>query len=287
MDLFFFQLALVLYLLSTLGYFLFMVRQDNILARLALAVLLMGFISHSAAIGLWTYERGYFPIHTLRESLSFFAWTLIGVFLIIRLRFPIQILGAFLSPLAAVMMIGSSFLPAYSGPVNPLLKNLWLMIHVGAVFIGNGAFALSCLAGFMYLLQERQIKSKRPGPLYRRLPSLEVLDALNYHCLIIGFPLMTLGMLSGSVFAYYTLGSFWRWDPKEVWSLLTWFLYALLLHGRLVSGWRGRRSAWLSIAGFLILIVSFVGINLWVKGYHSFSAFKTPAGDLPAGKRGW
>jgi ABC-type transport system involved in cytochrome c biogenesis permease subunit len=86
-----------------------------------------------------------------------------------------------------------------------------------------------------------------------------------------------LGMLSGSIFAQYTLGSFWRWDPKEVWSLITWLLYAALLHGRLVSGWRGRRSAMISIIGFLILIFSFLGVNYLVKGYHSFSAFEAPA----------
>ena len=158
-----------------------------------------------------------------------------------------------------------------------MLQNVWLTVHIVFIFAGNGVFAIAFLAGIMYLIQERQIKSKQLGLLYHRLPALEILDALNYNSLILGFPLLTLGMLSGSIFAQYTLGTFWRWDPKEVWSLITWLLYAALLHGRLVSGWRGRRSAMISIIGFLVLIFSFLGVNFLVKGYHSFSAFETPA----------
>jgi cytochrome c-type biogenesis protein CcsB len=277
---FFFKCTLILYLLGTVGYLLFIVFQLKPLARISYGVLLLGFLVHTLAIGLWVVQTGYFPVQNLRESLSFFAWAIIGVFLVIQVKFNILVLGSFLSPLASVMMISSSFFPLQTGPANPLLRNFWLIVHVGTIFIGNGVFAMAFLAGIMYLIQERQIKSKRRGPFYYRLPSLEVLDALNYNCLILGFPLLTLGMVSGSVFAQYTLGSFWRWDPKEVWSLITWILYATLLHGRLVSGWRGRRSAVISIFGFLILTFSFLGMNYLAKGYHSFSALNAPAGQI-------
>jgi cytochrome c-type biogenesis protein CcsB len=276
MAILFFKGAFSLYLLGTLGYLLFIVFQNKRIARISYGLLLLGFLWHTLSIGLFTIQTGYFPIHNLRESLSFFAWAIIGVYLIIQFRFNILVLGSFLSPLAAAMMIGSSFLPPQTGPVNPHLQNLWLMVHILFIFAGNGAFAIASLAGVMYLLQERQIKSKRLGRLYHRLPALEVLDALNYKGLILGFPLLTLGLLSGSIFAQYTLGTFWRWDPKEVWSLITWLLYAALLHGRLASGWRGRRSALISIIGFLILIFSFLGVNFLVKGYHSFSSFENP-----------
>ena len=277
MAFFFFKCALSLYLSGTLGYILFMVFQIKPMARVSYSLLLVGFLFHTLSIVLWYAQIGHFPVQTFGESLSFFAWAIIGVYLLIQVRFNMLVLGSFLSPLAAVMMIGSSFLPPQTGPANPLLQNIWLMVHVGTIFIGNGVFAIAFLAGVMYLIQERQIKSKRLGLLHHRLPALEVLDALNYNCLILGFPLLTLGMLSGSVFAQYTLGTFWRWDPKEVWSLITWLLYAALLHGRLVAGWRGRRSAMISIVGFLILTFSFLGVNFLVKGYHSFSAFKVPA----------
>jgi cytochrome c-type biogenesis protein CcsB len=274
MDLFFFKCALSLYLLGSLGYILFIILQRKPLARISYGVLWVGFLSHSLSIGLWSMQHGYFPVHSLREALSFFAWAIIGVYLLIQWRFNILVLGSFLSPLASVMMISSSFLPYQNEAVNPLIRNLWLMIHIGTIFVGNGIFAVAFLAGIMYLIQERQIKSKQFGPFYHRLPSLEVLDSLNYNCLILGFPFLTLGMLSGAVFAQYTLGTFWRWDPKEVWSLITWLIYAVLLHGRLTTGWRGRRSAMISIIGFLVLIFSFLGGNILLKGYHSFSAFK-------------
>jgi cytochrome c-type biogenesis protein CcsB len=276
----FFKCALSLYLLGSLGYLFFIVFQIKPLARISYLVLFLGFLSHSWFIGLWSVQSGYLPVHNLRESLSFFAWAIIGVYLLIQLRFNIQVLGSFLSPLALVMMISSSFLPLQTDMVNPLVRNLWLLIHVGTIFIGNGAFAVAFLAGIMVLIQERQIKSKHFGLFYHRLPSLEVLDSLNYNCLILGFPLLTLGMLSGAIFAQYTLGTFWRWDPKEVWSLITWLIYAVLLHGRLVAGWRGRRSAMISIVGFLVLTFSFLGVNFFVKGYHSFSAFKAPATEV-------
>jgi cytochrome c-type biogenesis protein CcsB len=286
MAVFFFKGALSLYLLGTLGYIVFIIFQIKTMARISYGLLLLGFISHTVAIGLLTVQTGYLPVYNLRESLSFFAWAIIGVYLIIQIRFNILVLGSFLSPLAAVTMISSSFIPFQTGPINPLLKNVWLMVHIVFIFAGNGVFAIAFLAGIMYLIQERQIKSKHLGLLYHRLPALEVLDALNYNSLILGFPLLTLGMLSGSIFAQYTLGTFWRWDPKEVWSLITWLLYAALLHGRLVSGWRGRRSAMISIIGFLVLIFSFLGVNFLVKGYHSFSAFETPAvQDLNSEKR--
>jgi cytochrome c-type biogenesis protein CcsB len=274
MALIFFKISLTLYLAGTLGYLLFIIFQKKELARYSYGVLLVGFGFHTLAIALKYYQIGSFPVTTFRESLSFFAWAIIGAYLLIQLRFNIRVLGSFLTPLAAVMMISSSFLPAQPMPGPPLLRSFWLLVHVVTIFLGNGVFAIAFLAGLMYLIQEREIKSKRLGTLYHRLPSLEVLDALNYNCLIIGFTLLTLGMLSGSLYAQVILGSFWRWDPKEVWSLITWLLYAALLHGRLVSGWRGRRSAQISILGFLILVFSFVGVNFWVKGYHTFSSFQ-------------
>ena len=274
MALILFQLALLFYLLGTVGYIVYLVSQKKPLAHYAYGVLWAGFLAHSLAIGGLYYQTGFFPVHNLRESLSFFAWAIMGAYLAIQIRFNIRVLGSFLSPLAVVMMISSSFLPHPAGPANPLLRSFWLVLHVVTIFLGNGIFAIAFLAGIMYLIQERQIKSKHLGALYHRLPSLETLDGLNYQCLVLGFPLLTLGMISGSLYAHYTLGAFWRWDPKEVWSLITWLLYAALLHGRLVAGWRGRRSALLSIVFFLVLIFSFLGINFLVKGYHTFSAFQ-------------
>ena len=122
----------------------------------------------------------------------------------------------------------------------------------------------------MYLLQERELKKKRFGLFYTRLPSLEALDALNQHCLAIGFPLMTLGIITGSIWAKQAWGSYWQWDPKETWSLITWFLYAALLHQRFTVGWRGRRAAIMAIIGFAAVLFTFWGVNFLLTGVHSY-----------------
>jgi cytochrome c-type biogenesis protein CcsB len=125
----------------------------------------------------------------------------------------------------------------------------------------------------MYLLQNRMLKSKRFTGLYQLLPSLDTLDKVNYTCLSIGFPLMTLGIISGAFWANIAWGTYWSWDPKETWALITWFLYAALLHGRLSVGWRGRTAALFSIVAFLFLLFTFLGVSLLLGGYHTFESF--------------
>ena len=138
------------------------------------------------------------------------------------------------------------------------------------IFLGDGIFAIAFLAAIMYLIQERQIKKKTRGTFYSRLPSLETLDSINHYSLIYGFPFLTFGMISGAIYAQSVLGSYWQWDPKEVWSLITWVFYAVLLHERLTVGWRGRRAAWMSIICFCILLFTFIGGSVWLSDYHSF-----------------
>jgi len=101
-------------------------------------------------------------------------------------------------------------------------------------------------------------------------PPIRVLDDLNYRAIMIGFPLLTLGIITGAAWANYAWGTYWSWDPKETWSLITWFIYAALLHGRMTIGWRGKRAALLSIAGFLIMLFTFIGVNMWLPGLHSY-----------------
>ena len=114
------------------------------------------------------------------------------------------------------------------------------------------------------------IKSKKIGTFHHFLPSLGILDELNYRCLIIGFPLLTLGIMSGSIWAQYTMGSYWQWDPKEIWSLITWLFYAALLHGRLNMGWRGKKQATLSIIGFIAILFTFLVVSFFYKSYHAW-----------------
>jgi cytochrome c-type biogenesis protein CcsB len=210
------------------------------------------------------------PVTTLSQTFSLFAWAIVGSYLVFQLKFNIRILGTFVSPLAVVFMILSSAIPSRIIPTSQLFKSFWLTVHVATVFIGFAIFALAFSAGIMYLLQERQIKNKSFGVLYQRLPSLETLDSLNYVCLTVGFPLITIGLISGFIYASAVSRSLWHWDPKAILAVITWLIYAILLHERLAVGWRGRRAAIMAIIGFSAILVTFVGTSLVLKVHHSF-----------------
>ena len=260
----------LLYSIGTVGYLIYVVRTELIIHRIAYAFLLAGFISHTIGFAILIGQTKQMPITTLPQTFSLFAWAIVGSYLAFQLKFNIRVFGTFVSPLAVIFMILSSAIPSKIIPTSRLFSSFWLTLHVSTIFIGNAIFALAFCAGIMYLLQERQIKTKSFGLLYRRLPSLETLDSLNSVCLTFGFPLITVGLISGFVYAGAVLRSFWHWDPKEILAVITWLIYAVLLHERLAVGWRGRRAAIMAIVGFSVILVTFVGATLLLKGHHIF-----------------
>ncbi len=268
--------AALCYLLGAAGYLVFIIRQADKAARLAGRIMALGLAVHTAQLIAAFISLGHVPAVSLTQSLSFFAWAVAAGFLLIKLKTDVKVLGSFAAPLAAVLMI-LAFMGS-TRPVEPIgwFKSIWLTVHVISAFLGDGILAVAFLAGVMYLLQEREIKGKRFGWLYGRLPSLTSLDNLNQTCLAWGFPLLTVGLLSGVVFSQLTTGVYWRWDPKEVWSLITWIVYAILLHQRLTVGWRGRKAAWLAIVGFGAVIFTFLGASFILPGYHDFETFGRP-----------
>jgi cytochrome c-type biogenesis protein CcsB len=151
------------------------------------------------------------------------------------------------------------------------LRSGWLPIHVTSAFLGDAIFALAFCTGVIYLIQERLVKSRRATALSGRLPSLEILDEINYRALTIGFPLLTIGIVTGAVWAEYAWGAYWNWDPKETWSLITWLLYAALLHQRLAIKWRGKKAAVMAIVGFGAVLFTFLGVNLLLEGRHTYA----------------
>lgn len=272
MVFFWFNLALFFELLATGGFIVFLIRQNKVVFRCSYWILLCGFVCHTVFLACRYYSLGAAPVLNLKAALSFFSWSMICVYLIFQLKFRLRVLGSFVTPFATFLMIVSSAMPWVEGPVKSVFKSLWLTVHVGTMFIGNGLFAIAFVVAIMYLVQENHIKRKRFGALYSRLPSLAMLDGINYYSLIYGFYFLTVGMITGSVYAQRALGAYWQWDPKEVWSLITWLFYAVLLHERIAVGWRGKRAAVMSIVCFLILIITFLGVSLCLSGYHSFES---------------
>lgn len=265
-----FELALSFYFAATIVGIVELFKGRKVTSRIMLSFVLIGFALHTANIIYRYVVAGHIPITNFHESTSFFSWSIVFIFFILQFRYKVSILCSFVMPVVFVLMLSSSMLPQEIKPLSPVLQSYWLTIHTVVAFLGNAAFALACGIGTMYLVQEHYVKSKHLGGLFVRLPSLQTLDALNYKLITLGFPLLTLAIITGSLWAESALGSYWRWDQREVWSLITWFIYAIVLHARLVAGWRGKRAAILSIVGFLTILIAFFGIKLLRNSYHVF-----------------
>jgi cytochrome c-type biogenesis protein CcsB len=274
MHIVFFRLTLILYLIATAGFLFFIIKKNKKIGFWSHRILLAGFALNSIYLALGYYQLGAVPALNFKGALSFFSWTIIGAYIIFQLRFRIMVLGSFVVPFSTFLMIISSTIPISPITVRPIFKGFWLPLHVATALLGDAIFAIAFIAGVMYLIQEHQIKTKRLGAFYSRLPSLNSLDSINYQAINYGFLLLTIGMITGSIVAQGSHGSYWLWDPKEVWSLITWLCYAALLHQRMAVGWRGRRSALMSIGCFFILIFTFIGVNFLMEGYHSFKSLE-------------
>lgn len=266
-----FELALTCYFTATIISVIELFRGSKETSRLMLIAAWAGLLLHTASIVYRYVSAGHLPIASMHDASSFFAWCVLVMFFFLEYRYRIGIIGSFILPIVFLLMLLSSVLPRAIHPLSPVLNSYWLGIHTLLAFLGNAAFAVAFGIGIMYLLQEHYLKSKHTHGLFKRLPSIQVLDEMNYKLITLGFPLLTLAIITGALWAESAWGSYWRWDPKETWSLITWLIYALILHIRLTAGWRGKRAAILSIIGFLIVLFTFIGVNLTLKSLHSFS----------------
>ncbi len=213
---------------------------------------------------------GHAPLSNLYESLAFFAFVIGVIYLVIEWRYKSRMIGVFCAPLAFLAIAYASMSPDISDRIQPLipaLKSNWLIAHVALCFFGYAAFAIAFGVSVMYLIRNREAAEK--NPLLSRLPSLRVLDELNYQLIMFGFLFLSAGIITGAVWANSAWGRYWGWDPKETWSLITWFIYATLLHAKLMRGWHGRRIAMLSILGFFAVLFTYFGVNL-LPGLHSY-----------------
>ena len=269
MESLFLVIATLCYLIGTVGYLVYLFRDLEQLHRISWSILLVGALFHGAALVMRTAGAGHLPADTIQESLCLFAWVFVVTYLILQIWLQLRILGSFVSPLAVVFMLSSSLLPSQIMLKSEFIKSGWVIVHVASIFLANALFTLAFSVGVMYLLQERHIKKKNFGFLYERLPSLERLDSIAHYCIMSGFPLMTAGLITGFAYAAIVWHSPWNWDPKEILSLVTWIIYAVLVHERLAVGWRGRRAAWLSILGFSAILLTFVGASLLLGGHYS------------------
>jgi len=266
-----FQLTFFIYLFVTGSYLVWFFNQNQQIRILARYGMIVAAVSHFGYTVVRYLAVGYTPITSNHEAASFFALAVCLCYLSFRWRYQVKNFGVFVSPIIFALMLVAYFSATATTELPPVLQSLWLPVHASIAIFANAFLAMAFCGGVMYLLQEREIKSKRFGLFYARLPSLESLDNLNNHCLTIGFSLLTLGIITGSLWAKQVFGAYWQWDPKETWSLITWFIYAAILHQRFISGWRRRKAAILAIIGFSVVLFTFWGVNFMLGGIHSYA----------------
>jgi len=265
------------YFAAFMLYLLAMVMNRELLARLGTYASLIGLTVQTVAIILrWvaSYRMGigHAPFSNLYESLIFFAWTLMLLYMIVEWRTRNRTFGTFVTPLAFLAMAYASFSPNISSHIQPLipaLKSNWLISHVITCFFGYAAFGVSFGLSIMYLLK-RLDASEKKNIFLKLIPPRGILDDLNYQMMVIGFLMLTLGIITGSVWAHSAWGSYWSWDPKETWSLITWLIYAAVIHSRMVRGWKGKKIAILSMVGFFCVLFTYFGVN-YLAGLHSYA----------------
>lgn len=239
------------------------------IGRAAFTAALIGFAVHTLAIVARYVRAGTLPATNLFEVTLFFTWTLVLVYLIVEGRARTRVLGAFVIPFVFIALATASHLPKEAAGLSPVLRSVWFRFHALFILGGHAAFVLAGLVSLLYLFHERALKAKRMTGWTRRLPPLESLDQLSFEIVSIGFPLVTVGIISGSILATHVWGLLWFWDPKQILGFGTWLLYGMIMSGRIVLGWRGHRASLLGVAGMGLILAAFLGVALLYKGLHT------------------
>jgi cytochrome c-type biogenesis protein CcsB len=211
------------------------------------------------------------PVTNMYEYLNFFSATIVLFYLILEHRTKKRTFGAFIMPVVFLLMAFSSSPTTEKtiAPLIPALQSQWLVWHVIFSIIGEAAFAVAFGASVMYLVRS---SAKKGGWAEKNLPELNTLDIVSYRAIAIGFPVFTIGaLIFGAIWAKYAWGDYWTWDPKETWALITWIVYAIYLHARILRGWKGKIAAWISILGFLVTLFTLFGVNYLISGLHSYA----------------
>ncbi|MBW1708400.1 MAG: c-type cytochrome biogenesis protein CcsB [Deltaproteobacteria bacterium] len=261
------------YLAASLAYICLLVFKTKFFGPAGTVLTLITLAAHTGAI-IWRWVEsyqlgiGHAPFSNLYESLIFFAWAITFLYQIMERIYKNHVIGAFVMPLAFLSLAYAGLQPKEIHPLVPALKSNWLIAHVITCFLAYAGFAVSAgLALILLLPRGRESISN----LASRLPATGTLDSLIYQNIAFGFILLTAGIITGSIWAQQAWGSYWSWDPKETWSLVTWLVYAAVLHARMVKGWAGKRMAVMSLIGFASVLFTYFGVNLILSGLHSYA----------------
>ncbi len=252
--------------------------RGDALGKGAVALTVIGWGLHIGSVTTRGLAAHRVPWGNMYEFSSMIALIAVTTYLVILLRQPIRYLGAFVMlPVVCYLGIAGTVLYTPAGPLVPALNSYWIKIHVVAVILASGIFAVSAVMTALYLVRSRYdtvtAAGREPGSvarLGRLLPDAKKLDTNSYRVVAFAFPIWTFGIIAGAIWAESAWGRYWGWDPKETWSFVTWVIYAGYLHARATAGWKGRKAAIICLVAFAALTFDFYGVNLWFSGLHSY-----------------
>jgi len=248
----------------------------------------------------WIGE-GYFPLSNLYESLLFLSWTISSIQLLVDYKTKSRLLASIICPIIFFISSFSSLtLPVEMQkaiPLVPSLQSNWLMMHVSMMMISYATLIVGSLLSILYLsflffsfssptkilspvissfssenfskISDEQLKEINNNKTSKK-SILETLDTWSYRIIGLGFPFLTIGIISGAVWANEAWGSYWSWDPKETWALITWLIFASYLHSRIIKGWEGQKTALIGSIGFFVIWICYLGVNFLAKGLHTY-----------------
>ena len=247
------------------------------IGRWSVVLMVFGVLVHAGSIAVRGFAVDAVPWSNMYEFASVAGLVGVLAFLIVLWKAPsIRRLGGFiLLPVIVLMFLAGTVWYSRAQPLVPALQSYWLAIHVTLAAVSEGAFMTSAVLTFLYLLSARHarrpLKSTRLATLVSRLPSAETLDKAAYRVVAFSFPLYTVAVICGAIWAEAAWGRYWGWDPKETWAFIVWVIYACYLHARATAGWKGRAAAWINLTGFGAITFNFLVVNIVVSGLHSYA----------------
>ena len=268
---FLFLLTLLIYLAASILHALSLNTGINRISQAAFWSTTTGFALHTMSIVLRWVSQGQFPMARWLDSISFLAWAIILIYLVIAYLTRMRALGVFVVPAAFAAILIASALPQDAPGLPTYLRNYWLLAHTTLIFLSYAAFIAAFGFGVMYLIEEKKIRRKAQTLINDRFPSLGSSDEIGHRCMIVGVILLTMGIIIGAIWTKYAQELAWKWlDPKIIFTLATWLIYATQIGIRQVLGWRGRKAAYSSIVGFAAILCTYAGVNLFLHSIHAF-----------------
>ncbi len=263
-----FTVVMILYFLSMILFFSFVALKKESFSRIGIILQICGLAIHTLSIIIRGINAGRLPMTNQYEFATMFAWGLSLISLVFIRRYHFPVLGAFSAPVTFLVIGYAAMQNKEINSLMPALRSNWLGIHVSTAIIAYGAFGVSFVLAIIFLFRE---KINSEGFWNQHVPDKEKLDMISYRCIALGFLFLTFTIITGAIWAERAWGSYWSWDPKETWSLITWIVYATYLHLRIRNGWKGKSASVFAVIGFICVIFTFIGVNTFLPGIHSYA----------------